>query len=963
MIRAILWKETREHLVTFLVLGLGTGSLVFAGSLLFSLDPGFTGSQQANILGMLLGLLTIFTAVLTGALLTGSDNERKTSPWLESLPGSALKRWGAQVCFALILQAAMVFLWFGVWLILYWNHLEKTNDSTISVVILTLSTLSCLAWGQWGGFRSKTVLGGFGTGMLGLGGALVAIALLLTLAGICVQMYRYFFPSPINPTHNDFLFPFLVLTFGIILPLGLVIRKLVRTDRQWALLNLPAIQVLRRWSWLIGKTNTVLTLVLLALGILAGFLLPHLFLAWPVWGLVCGVLGGLMILAPDQDGEKQFVGSMRSFTPFQFDLRVGISFLLSLAMLGAPMVIPIVSGIAEWTTTEGERLFQTRLIQMVWPGVATLFPLVVWLLLWWACGFGAGLWTSLFFDKWIVSFVVSLGLGTLISTLWLPSFFGGQLSFLWILALVLSFWGLSRYLYRGFCAGTIHEKGLSAFGLMLLVIGSLSIVAFVSRFIFLEGTTPPYDIAKISKDLTNPNPKLVDDVRSHINFLYETRLIPYDLLQAPDKPVFEWSEKDNEFFEKDYQKLHPEILLPWKTPNEVISLFVANNGNFSELDSKLIESPYRIWEISKLRVFHGLWLAQKGKPGEFPEELNRTLYLAACMKHKGQLRYETMGEDLEKFVCRILENYLLHGNPDEKTLREIVRVQEIHESRLKQVQLMSAEVGYFLSIRSLDNLMNYTSLYLGDSGSSQNPAVRLYWHIYNLAMKAPWEMERKRRLINHWFQPASQLDGPKDVKDMIDFSVTIPFWYLNPDQHYRDGNSNKYQESLNRNQTLWSLTRIGVAAKRYQLAKKEFPKTLEDLVPGYLPSLPTDSFTGAAFQMRIVQKGKPGEKKPSLSVSSPGGEDDPQSPPPVGQNPAMMGAGMGSPAGFGPNPEPDPFLIDRSNKMIPVKPGTLVLWSIGLDGISQGGSIDGQGYQIQQYTPNRSDDMLFLVGP
>jgi len=972
MIRALLWKETRQHLTTFLVLGFGTLGLFVAGWALMGLDPGFTRFQQAQLMGGVLSALGIFTAVLAGALLTGTDNEEKTRPWIDSLPGSPWKRWGVQVVFALFMQGTMVFVWGMAWFVLYGQYLEKPEDWPWVVALEIFLVLSCLAWGQWGGMNAKTVFGGFGLGLAGWFAALLCLVLLMALTGFFIQLFFYLFRFfPLMVPWESILFG-LYLPLGIVAPLALVAGDLSRTSvslgtRKWAWPRMMA-----RWAWLVQKCNTPITVAIVASGVLVGFLMPHSFLAWPIWSMIIGILAGLAVLHPDQDGEKSFAATMRSFSPFAFDLRFFLALILNVCLLFVPFLIPLIQSIANqvffssWFFSSNLES-QNQILKLLWPGLGLLIPVGPWLFLWWACGLGAAVWTSLFFEKWIVSFVISFGLAALVSSIWVPSLWGGDLSTLWVLSPLVVFWANSRFLYRGFCSATLSNRVFANLAFLVLPLLLVTLSGLINRFAWLPGSTPPYDFDAIAAKLVNPNPRLVDEIRSHLPGNFDSNVVPFDqadkILSHPETPVALWTEEEKGFMNAGYPKVKEAFRKAWNIPDEIFSLFVAAHPGLAsqrEIDPSIGEPAYQANRLAQIRLQHALFETHLGKSGNIGPELSRTLYLAACSRHKSNARYFYSGMSLEIYSYDFLRYLFINEKLDKKEAESLATTLEAHRQRLAQIEPMTNEVGWVIATRSLDNLGIHYQGYFGPQIWDQMSGnTRMYIQIQNQALKAPWERERKRRLINYWFAPKTQFSflAPTETNEV---ATAVPFWHLRfpfPQLQYPQDAETGLDDLQKSLRTHWELSRLGVAVKRYQLDKKEFPKKWEDLVPTYLASVPKDPFTGSDFLMRTVVAAPPTPPQP-VPTPDPavalGGESGPDA--------------MGAPGGMGPAGmamgTPDPTLVNYRQKDIQLKPGSLVIWSQGPDGISQGGVADGGGARRRPgQPPTQSDDILFFVTP
>ncbi len=154
---------------------------------------------------------------------------------------------------------------------------------------------------------------------------------------------------------------------------------------------------------------------------------------------------------------------------------------------------------------------------------------------------------------------------------------------------------------------------------------------------------------------------------------------------------------------------------------------------------------------------------------------------------------------------------------------------------------MTNEVGWVIATRSLDNLGFTTKVTLVHRfGIKCQEISRMYIQIQNQALKAPWERERKRRLINYWFAPKTQFSflGPTEQNEV---ATAVPFWHLRfpfPQLQYPQDAETGLDDLQKSLRTHWEISRLGVAVKRYQLDKKEFPKKWRIWCPPTSPVCP-----------------------------------------------------------------------------------------------------------------------------
>lgn len=964
MIRSLLWKDAREHFATVLTLCLGgIGFMIGIGGLM-ALEPGNTPMRTAQATGLCILLLAPGIALLLGSLFLGSDKENGVSAWLDSLPEPAWKIWLARNAFAIVSQLVLVAAWGIFWLVIYAPR-EKLLEPEMVVVLLFCSLVG-IAWGQWGMHRSRTVFGGFGNGLLGLVGAGIGV-----YAVVAVLIYLLFIAGKgfgledrylLNPEIAGFALMVVILCLPFIwVFLGLY--------RDWGITSRashPLVSTTLKLWWVSIQSLTRPFLIMAAIGLVLGFMLSESFLIWPIWSLSMGVVSGLCVLSLDQNGPGQFHGSMRAFRPFLLDLRAIPAFVLGLIVNLMPMLPLGISAIFRGIMRQGP---DQHLAELFWPGIGQFIPFGAYVCLWWGAGFGTALWCSFFLEKSVVAFVVSWGLGALVSSVWVPALFGGSLSVLWIFGLVAVFWFLGRYLYRGFVSQNLAKAGPQSFALMVACVGLFCGLGIVNRMYPSRGQAEdPFSLEEISQELKNTNPKLEDEIRRH---LVDTRrgtvggsqfqFLPESAEILLNSPVSGWSEKVIHYLKDVAPKNSKELAGEWTVPEQVVALFgITQAGRvLSEPYYWINEGQYISMQMQS-RGIYALWEASRGTKGaeeKFANEIDRILYLGECLAHKSHAQNFNYGESLERFAYQMVDYHLSQNKPTEVGLSALAKVLEKVGARSKQVKPMTREVGFWISRKSNENRSFWRKIHSQGPTFADKPWVDAYWQLVDFALSAPWEKERARKLVNNWFSsnPPTDRYGPQVQYDYeLDL---IPYWHLNTWNTPGPNRRHSIEQRGQMTEVIHNLAKTAVALKRFRIAKGAWPKALSELSPAYLKEVPKDPYSQGDFGFRIFEAVKPlkvAPDKPGSVGPAGAGEGDSTPGEAVAGMPPGAAAGMG---GF-----PDSLQLPDSGEMeIPLVPGTLVLWSVGPDKTEQGG-LRSDLSALATGLPIHSR-LVFLVGP
>ena len=947
MIRSLLWKDLRDHLASIMVLGLvGLGLLVFIGIYL-GLEPATPPDRVFHGTGVVILCLAPAIALLLGAMFLGSDKENGTSTWLATMPKEAWRVWSVRNGFANLVQLALMLSWGLFWWVSY-SPKEGARFPGEAVWFLMGASLIGIAWGQWGVHRSKTVLGGFGKGLIGLIASLVVVYGLLVGFEILFRGVSEYFSNQV----------FIVATVALGLwgiPMAWVFLDF---SRKWEIgfwRNYPPLWFSMRLWWLSCHSWIVPGMTMVVLGLVAGFALPYWFMVWPIWSLSMGVVSGLCVLQSDQ-GKATLLGSVRAFRPLHWDIRIFPSLFFGLCLNLIPLIPLGISGIIRGLAgVEGEG---EPLSRLVWPGVGIIIPVGPFFLLWWCAGFGSALWCSLFLEKAVVAFVASWGLGALVATLWVPSVLGGGLSLFWIVGIVVVFWFHGRFLYRGFASQNPTRTGLLSFSGLICLLAGFSALGAYARTIPSNGLAmDPFSLEEIRQSLRNQSPRQEDDLKRYLEENRPSSLPSVGAESILDMPVNQWPEVVLANLKDVQSPYFKKAAWDWKDPDEVISYFAARQA-FRLMDEDPMLGVHNLFSPIQIRGIHALWEVSQGVKGSgesFAQEIGRYFYLGECLRHKSHYMLYSQGIRFERFAYQLIEFQLQWGKPTEAGLVALGKTLEEREAREKQVDPKTREIAFWLS-RTASEKPSFWQRHWIPTGPSTHSSAHSYWQMADFAALAPWEKERTRRLINHWFSGNPSTDRFRFPNDHAKFALdSIPYWFLNTwnSTPPHGGLTLADQDKVTR--TIHDLTKIGIALKKYKIAKGNWPKSLEVLVPGYLGNIPKDPFSGGDLKFHLVGKG-------DWKISS--------SPPAESASFGSKGLGIGSPKAGVENdgtapviglslPEAEGRYLNRKEKRILCEAGSALLWSVGPDGTDHGGHTDNREFNIGH--PNT--DIVICIGP
>jgi len=285
--RAILWKEMREQAHVAII-------LVVLGALVVAVIPQVPPQGDGGVTAAaIMGLFACIFGLVAGAQLFAGEREGETQAWLDTLPIDRRRLWFRKILAgAVVVSAQTILLWLIVFTIGRRAFEGGGRDKHFAIALMLMTFLSVCGYGGglFGSTSARTTLGAIVWGILiqflvipaafffavllregFVLGALLCVA--LSFAVLLSSARRYTLPDRLR--HQS-------------------IRVLTAAG--------PATRRVVLWlSWRQGRETY---LCLLLAGVALACVIPLTSpLAWPLIGTLFSVVAGLMAFGPDQNGS------------------------------------------------------------------------------------------------------------------------------------------------------------------------------------------------------------------------------------------------------------------------------------------------------------------------------------------------------------------------------------------------------------------------------------------------------------------------------------------------------------------------------------------------------------------------------------------------------------------------------------------------------------------------------------
>lgn len=968
MIRALLWKEYREHRAIWVTLAIGGGVCLYGLSQLLGPVWGLSYHNAHESLQTVAVLLAWTYGLVCGAMLLAGEQEAGTLTFLDMLPVRRADIWLAKCLFGLLLLLAQVAVLMGFVVGL---GITETPQQLLAILLAMLFLgLFAMSWSLLFSARGENVLNVIGLSFFGqLAGLLLAVIGFLPVAILLALIGNEGGPGT-------------RLVFGCLAGLGLTAvpiagsaRLFAQLDRQrgrfgFAPRRRPGeMSAWASWGRLLWLSYTQMRRLLIGLMIFA-LMMSFLLLkagpvAWPGLTLLIGVLCGVTVWSDEQASASfRFLGDQRFPLGRVWLVKIGMRFTLAVAaavvLLLPSLIVAFVQRMDAQSPDQREAFFFADVLHS--DLIGSIVPVESYLSLWLLYGFTAGQLWGMLFRKSLVAGVVALGTAGLLVCLWVPSLFGIGLHFWQVAGVPLMLLLAGWLLMPAWAADRLRARAtVVRLGLPLLAAGLWTAAGLWYRIAEIPNVPEPFDLAAFLAGIPpldnkkNPAGMTISGAWRQVEHmsqeLYRKRdgepLFP-ELRQRDNQDNFlleidaalheGWPKRPSESelgewldvkFEKDsqwYDELKKVVDLP---------LGAVESLKQMTFTDRLQHDWGKVASLNKVLAVRGLQQQACGDPRPFADNLRISLAVSRNLQHCAPLLVILPARQAEPIILGALDRWLEKLAEHPELLERVRDILLEHETQLPD-ETETEKTGYLSARNTLEQVMDkliaerlaYTTRPKPSDRSERREneayATALFWRI-------PWERERHERILRlgfHDLPPSGQRTswehqrsykwGGHVLNDLV------------PARRYPRGK---------RALALLHAAQLKVALRLYQARNhNKLPHTLGDLVPRYLPAIPLDPFDGKPFRYRISR----GNDLVWLDEAHPAGGA-----PPAGQG-AAPGGFPGNPAA--PNGPPAKNVLA----------GQAILWSIGEDGSDDGGVRQGlHGSPLVHL----GEDLIYLVPP
>ncbi|MHB1423939.1 MAG: ABC transporter permease [Gemmataceae bacterium] len=966
MIRALMWKEYREHRSIWLALAVVSGGGLYGLSRFMESIWGRNYNGAHDTLRSVAVLFAWTYGLVCGAMLLANENETGTLTFLDLLPARRLELWLVKCLFGLLLLLAQVAVLIGF--VVGLGITETTAQLLETLLAMVFFGLFSLSWGLLFSARGDYVLNVIGLAFVG---QIAAVLLASVLFGFVFVLVSGFWGEVSEFTRMVL---FGLCAFGMTAAPAIGSARLfARLDRERRLrrpLRARPPETLvdgaswRRLLWLsyVQMRRMLAILSVLALGL--GCALPAMGPAgWPVLTLLLGALCGVSVWH-----DEQMSAAFRSLGDQRFPLgriwivKVGMRFALAvfaaLLLLLPSLVLVVSHRVEEPLSSQRVPIFADLLHSSL---VGPIVPVETHLSMWLLYGFASGQLCGMLFRKSLVAGVVALGSAATLVCLWLPSLVGIGLHFWQVAAaplallvagwLLMPAWTADRLLSRD----PLMRLGSALLATVLGVVGGLWY-----RVAEIPDVHEPFDMLEFSAGIPPLDPDKNRggmDIRGawvgveqmmrelFVKREKEPRVEPVQLFQKENsflqevqdiyaKPEGGWPNRPSDlgdWLDKQFEKeWYCGVLAAAYCPVGVVE-------DARQLTFDLSFSSGRQWNyltfLNMVLAVRGLQRQARGDHWTFANNLRISLALSRELQHRAPPTVANAGRHGEMIVVSALDRWL-SALPNYPDLLESVRdILLEHEARLPDYR-DADKVSYLIARNSLmevpeklvmEHLLQTARHEHVDFHNERFDRLRTEINAAALLWRIPWEQERHERILRLVFQGDPQrpdLIRQRQAEKWGGYSLT-ELRKPGPGPRGKRDLASLHAAQLKAALRLYQAKNIGM-----------LPATLDDLIPHYLPAVPLDPFDGKPFRYRISK----GEELHWFDEAR------------TRQHPAIVFKKplrplMAADPGFN-------FIV----KIVP--PGQAILWSAGEDEQDDGG-LHHQGFGAAPM--NSNTDLIYLV--
>ncbi|HMC65855.1 MAG TPA: hypothetical protein VKI65_13030 [Gemmataceae bacterium] len=528
MIRALVWKEYREHRAIWLAiaaiaicLGYGlaagyglTAPIISDGSGSRDLPPDPTWLETWTAFPLIVSGLMLATVygLVCGAMMLAGEREANTQAFLDILTARRAGLWFGKLLIGLALTCLQGLLLGAVAFSL---GLESQSFSTWNWFwIVPVVALEAYAWGLFASALCRTTLAAVGLGLVPLGAIWLVWPPTAWPPAVMVLVIR-----------GALLVTALALS-GLVyceqdrarLPVRLWVRQQLRRRS-------PILDSVRRVHWLIDRQTRLAGLVLVAASVLVGFLMPWLA-NWPMITLFIGVACGTMVFGSEQlSSAARFLGDQR-LPPGRIWL-VKTTFCLLLATLCgllaylSTVLYVALAGVRQRAESADATGGILRLLVSEWETAPLRMGTVAFLATWLVIGFSIAQLFALVVKKTAVALLLALFISIGVSALWVPSVVGGGLTLWLVLPGPVLLLACSRFLMWSWFGDRLFTVRPVAALIGWCALAALATLAgFAYRAVEVPSAGEPFDVRAFQNPVQTPERKeLVQRLRAAVREL------------------------------------------------------------------------------------------------------------------------------------------------------------------------------------------------------------------------------------------------------------------------------------------------------------------------------------------------------------------------------------------------------------------------------------------------------------
>lgn len=901
MIRALMWKEYREHRAIWLTLAVVGGAGLFGLQQLMTPDGFLSHSAARESLQSVAVLFAWTYGLVCGAMLLANECESGTMTFLDTLPAWRLQLWLGKCLIGVLLLVTQVAV-LGV-VVVALGITETTAQLSLTVAGMLILGLIALSWSLLFSAWGENVLNVIGLSFVGqIAGTLLVLLLLspVTLVLMMIQSRR--------PSDGE-AFRLVLICLGLVgLTGGPILgsaRLFTRLDRQrghagrWNSRPPADLSAWASWGrllWLsfrqMRRLLIGLVLFSLAMGLLLLLLGPA---AWPMLTLLIGILCGVTVWGDEQiSAAFRFLGDQRVPLGRVWIVKVGMRFALAVFAAFLLLLPSLIASVIHQVEAHSQLEQVPFAAPRHFPFFADLFrsnlvgPIVpVWthLSMWLLYGFTAGQLCGLLFRKSLVAAVVALGSSGMLLCLWAPSLLGIGLHFWQAAGVPLVLLLAGRWLMAAWTADRLLARGTFVrLGVVLSAGAVWTIGGLWYRVAEVPDVEDAFDMPAFTASIPSMDPaKNPAGVAMHAAW-HEVESMIQDMFSnrvRVGKPLFppEGIENGGNWFSSE---LRAVLSRGWPNPPPDSHLgdkldFWFEREWYSHL-SEVPRSPLGVVEDAKLMqlndqrgrgrwellarlnevlMVRGLQLQARGNHDAFVEDLRIGLALSRNMQNRAPPLLILFGRQGELPCVRAIDRWLekLPGRPDLLQRARDVLVE--HQSQLP-VELDVVRTEYLIAQNTLESgpwvLVEGEINAKGEPTSTRPEQQRAEMELVSpLWRYISWEHERHQRILRVVFEGS---DGQRRLVEKWGGSYISK---LNQEAERIKQRDRQDAASL-------SAALLKVGLRLYQAKNGKFPHRLAELVQhmdpklrhlNYLPVNPADPFSNRSFRYRL-EEGKDG---------------------------------------------------------------------------------------------------------